>query len=261
MPDQAGGMAEELVPLGPGESPAAGGVDPRGWGVVAGDGTWLGSVSGVLVDRVSGQPRYLEVAMDPSVARQPGGRPAYIPAAEARMDDVAGRVHLDAVEGAVAHLLPAQPSGASAQASPLTRAMAADDAPAVAADQNEVRMQVSEEKLEIGKRVVTAGEVRVHKHVQLEQVREVVPLMREDVTVERRPLPEGAGLEPRQEGDTLYVPIVEEELVIQKRLVAREELVIRKRQVIEEQVVEETLRRETVEVLDRNAEPMGESGR
>lgn len=257
MPDQAGGMSEDLVPMGDG--PAAGGVDPRGWGVVAGDGTWLGSVAGVLVDRVSGEPRYLEVAMDPSVARQPGGRPAFIPAGEARMDTVAGRVHLDGVEGTVAHLLPAHPAAPGAQASPLTAAIA--DAPVLPANQDEVRMQVSEEELEIGKRVVSAGEVRVHKHVQLEQVREVVPLMREDVTVERRPLPAGAGLEPRQEGDTLYVPIVEEELVIQKRLIAREELVIRKRQVIEEQVVEETLRRENVEVVNHNAEPLDGSAR
>ena len=119
-------------------------------------------------------------------------------------------------------------------------------------------MQISEEELEIGKRVVSAGEVRIHKHVQTQQVREVVPVMREDVTVERRPLPDGAGLEPRQEGDTWFVPIVEEELVIQKRLVAREELVIRKRQVVEEQVVEETLRRETPEVLGPDDVPLEE---
>jgi uncharacterized protein (TIGR02271 family) len=258
MSDQSGGMSENLVPLGDVGAPA-GDADPRGWGVVAGDGTWLGNVAGVLLDRASGQPRWVEVALEPSVARQQGGRSAYVAAAEARMDTVARRVHLDGVEGTLAHLLPGTPDGPGAAPSPLEAATA--DAPALPADQDELRMRVSEEELEIGKRVVSTGEVRVHKTVQLEQVREVVPLMREDVTVERRPLPPGAGLEPRREGDTLYVPIVEEELVIQKRLVAREELVIRKRQVMEEQVVEETLRRESVEVLGPDDTPLDRPAR
>ncbi|HEY7768293.1 DUF2382 domain-containing protein, partial [Longimicrobium sp.] len=50
------------------------------------------------------------------------------------------------------------------------------------------------------------------------------------------------------EGDITYIPILVEELVIQKRLVAHEELVIRKTRVTEEQVVEEELRREVPEI-------------
>jgi uncharacterized protein (TIGR02271 family) len=248
MADEASGTREDLVSMGEAPGAPPGGADPRGWGVVAGDGTWLGDVADVLLDRAAGEPRYIAVLLEPSVARQPGGRVVFVRAGEARLDAAARRVHLDGVEGTVAHLLPANPADEPAlQPSPLTAAVA--DAPVLPADENEVRMQVSEEELEIGKRVVSAGEVRIHKRVQTERVREVVPVMREDVTVERRPVPPGAGLEPRQEGDTWYVPIVEEELVIQKRLVAREELVIRKRHVVEEQVIEETLRRETPEVL------------
>lgn len=266
MADEARGMGEDLVSVG--EAGAAGDVDPRGWGVVAGDGTWLGSVSDLLLDRATGGPRYLAVALEPSIARQPGGRRVFVPAGDARLDPAASRVHLDTVEGTMAHLLPEHPADAPALPSPLAAAEAADAAAvrasaaagtaATASADGEVRMQISEEELDIAKRVVSAGEVRVHKHVTTERVREVVPVMREDVTVERRALPAGAGLEPRQEGDTWYVPIVEEELVIQKRLVAREELVIRKRQVMEEQVIEETLRRETPEVLVPDATPLDE---
>lgn len=255
----ADGLSEDLVSIGDGSAPA-GEPDLRGWGVVAGDGTWLGNVADVLLDRASGTPAYISVALEPSLARQPGGRPAFIRASEARLDFTARRVHLDGVQGTLAHLLatrPGEPAGA--EPSPLTTAIA-DARPAegtvVADGEGEVRVQLSEEELEIGKRIVGAGEVRVHKHVQTQQVREVVSVMREDVTVERRPLAEGAGLEPRQEGDVWYIPIVEEELVIQKRLVAREELVIRKRQVMEEQVVEETLRRETPEVLGPDDVPL-----
>jgi uncharacterized protein (TIGR02271 family) len=257
----ADGSNDNLVSIGDGSVSTAT-MDLRGWGVVAGDGTWLGNVGDVLLDRDSGEPHYIAVALEPSVARQPGGRPAYVRASEARLDPAARRVHLDGVEGTLAHLMATRPGDQAGVApSPLTAAVAAQAPSTIPAAEGEVRMQLAEEELEIGKRIVGAGEVRVHKRVQTQQVREVVPVTREDVTVERRPLAEGAGLEPRQEGDTWFIPIVEEELVIQKRLVAREELVIRKRQVVEEQVVEETLRRETPEVLGPGDAPLDDDPR
>lgn len=257
MADGENETRDDVVSAAEAPNPPAGDADPRGWGVVAGDGTWLGNVADLHLDRASGEPRYLELLLEPSIARQPGGRRVFVPADTARLDAAARRVHLDAVEGLSAHLLPTSPGAAATPSiSPYPSTQSAAAAPTVAAE-GEVRMQLSEEELRIERRVVEAGEVRVRKQVEARQVREVVPVMREDVTVDRRPLPPGAGLEPRQEGDTWYIPIVEEELVIQKRLVAREELVIRKRQVMGEQVVEETLHRESPEVLGADAEPLG----
>lgn len=114
---------------------------------------------------------------------------------------------------------------------------------------SEERVVLSEEELVVGKREVPVGEVVVQKHIEEQVIRQTIPVTREKVDVERRPLPPGAGLEPRTEGDVMYIPLVEEELVVTKRLVAREELVIRKTRVIEEQVVEETVRRERAEVI------------
>ena len=251
MADGESESREELVSAA--EAPNPPDDDPRGWGVVAGDGTWLGNVADLHLDRASGEPRYLEVLLEPSIARQPGGRRVFVAADTARMDATARRVHLDAVEGLSAHLLPTRPGDEPATSPHPYHAAPPAASAAPAAAEGEVRMQLSAEELRIERRTVEAGEVRVRKHVETEQVREVVPVMREDVTVERRPLPPGAGLEPRQEGDTWFIPIVQEELVIQKRLVAREELVIRKRQVMGEQVVEETIRRESPEVLAPDA--------
>lgn len=267
----------DLVSLDEAKGQAGGEADVRGRTVFGGDGSLLGEVADVLVDRTSGEPRYLAVALEASVARQKGGKRVFVPFSAARVD---GRsVYLDAVTGLAAPDLPTVPTDA-----PLpTRAAgfgAALDATKTIADRplertagdvgvaggagelreaGEARMTVSEEELLLEKRVVPAGEVRIEKHIETERVREVVPVMREDVTVERRPLPPGAGLEPRTEDGVIYVPIVEEELVITKRLVAREELVIRKTQVTEEQVVEETLRRERAEVVEESqrAEPGG----
>ena len=247
----------DLVPLGEGGA-AGGNADLRERPVFGGDGTLLGRVAEVLGDRASSQARYLGIALDPSIARQPGGKRVFVPFEAARLDETR-RVYLDGVTGLAAPDLPAHPTDgplpAASGLAALSTAPAASyttrlDRRLEDEAAEEARITLSEEELEIGKEVVSAGEVRVRKHVETERVRETVPVMREDVTVERRPLPPGAGLEPRFEGDVVYVPIVEEELVIQKRLVAREELVIRKRRVTEEQVVEETLRRERAEVIE-----------
>lgn len=223
--------------------------DVRGWLVIAGDGTMLGTVA----DRVAGPDAagqdHLAIALDASVARRPGGKTVYVPFSAVRLDPVVSRVHLDGVSGEAAARLPAQPVDVPVPEPRSADASAGAPAAAERVVDGEARIVVSEEQLQVGKRIVEAGEVRIRKHVEAEQVRETVSVMREDVTVERRPLPPGAGLEPRTEGDTLYVPIVEEELVVTKRLVAREELVIRKRQVMEEQVIEETLHHERAEVL------------
>jgi uncharacterized protein (TIGR02271 family) len=256
------GSTEELVSLGELGAGADLGLTSRP--VFAGDGTLLGEVADVLGDVRGDGPRYLAVQLEAAVARQLGGKRVYVPFASARVDE-SQRVHLDTVTGESAVTHPPPPTEtptADADATVLDRARAADSlagagiapiaetaAPATRELQGgEERIVLSEEELMVGKREVSAGEVVVHKHMEEQVVRQTVPLMREHVEVERRPVPPGVGLEPRTEDGVLYVPIVEEELVITKRLVAREELVIRKTRITEDQVIEETLRRERAEV-------------
>ena len=57
---------------------------------------------------------------------------------------------------------------------------------------------------------------------------------------------------PTMNGDEIRIPVYEEELVVEKRIVAKEELVIRKDVVSGEQVVEADLRKERVEVNDNS---------
>jgi uncharacterized protein (TIGR02271 family) len=252
------GATEDLVPIGEHARGGDAETDVRDWRVIAGDGSVLGTVADVLLDRTSGEPRFLAIALDASVARTQGGKRVYVPFSAARADRETRWVHLDGVTGTSAPILPAFPTEdvALAAAPPLPEARsetvaALDAAPPPHPEMvdGEARVTLSEEVLEVGTRTVEAGEVRVTKTVETEIVRETVPVMREDVTVERRPLPPGAGLEPRVEGDEIHVPIVEEEIVVTKRLVAREELVIRKRQVVQDEVVEAEVRKERAEVL------------
>jgi uncharacterized protein (TIGR02271 family) len=95
----------------------------------------------------------------------------------------------------------------------------------------QVVIPVVKEELRVGKRVVETGRVRVHKTVSERE--EVIdePLMREEYDVERVPVDEfvDGPVGPRYEGETLVVPVLEEVLVVEKRLVVREELRITRR--------------------------------
>lgn len=120
------------------------------------------------------------------------------------------------------------------------------DAPAV--------IPVIEEELVAGAREVKTGTVRVSKHV--EEVRKIVtaPAVHDVVEVNRIPVNRVVDAIPkmREEGDVLIVPVVEEELVVQKRLVLKEEIHIRRKRATERVSKEVTLEREraTVERLD-----------
>jgi len=86
------------------------------------------------------------------------------------------------------------------------------------------------EELELGKRAISTGGVRVQRHV-LEQEEEIdMPLLSEHVQVRRVLLDrEVEGPLPiREEGDTLIIPVVEEVLVISRRFRLKEEVHVRK---------------------------------
>ncbi len=116
-------------------------------------------------------------------------------------------------------------------------------------DQDELRVQRSEEELRAGVREREAGKVNVRKRVRTERERMAVPRRREEVNVERVPVNEPASEEEIGE-DEVVIPVVEEEIVVQKRPVVREEIRVRKDIVEEEEVVEADLRKEEVEVED-----------
>jgi uncharacterized protein (TIGR02271 family) len=111
------------------------------------------------------------------------------------------------------------------------------------------RLTVSEEQLAVGKRQVPAGEVGVRKNVETRHVEQEVPLMREEVSVERRPLSADAATgDIRINDGEIRVPVMREEAVVEKRLVPTEEIIIRKTAVRDTKTVAADLRRERVDV-------------
>lgn len=109
---------------------------------------------------------------------------------------------------------------------------------------------VIQETIRVEKREFESGKVVVHKTVIEHDEAVEVLLRQQDLSVERVPIGRVVQEAPqtRQEGDTLIVPILEEVLVVEKRLVLKEELHIRKQssERLEQQTVR--LRSEKVEI-------------
>ncbi len=118
--------------------------------------------------------------------------------------------------------------------------------------EDELRVQRVEEELRAGTRKREAGGVRVRKQVRTDRERLAVPKKRQEVRVERVPVEEGAAVsEPETGEDEIRIPVIEEEIVIEKRPVVKEEIRLRKEVVEEEEVVEEDVRKEEVDIDDQ----------
>ena len=91
---------------------------------------------------------------------------------------------------------------------------------------DEAVVPVLAEELDVQKRAVPTGAVRVHRRV-LEHEEDIeMPLVREHLDIRRVIFNEDVDgpLPVRQEGDTIIVPIVEEVLLVQKRYRLKEEV-------------------------------------
>jgi uncharacterized protein (TIGR02271 family) len=116
-------------------------------------------------------------------------------------------------------------------------------------DEDELRVQRSEEELRAGTREREAGAMKVRKRVRTDREQIEVPTKHEEVTVERVPV-EGEATEAQIGEDEVSVPVTEEEVVVDKRAVAKEEIRLRKDVVEDNEVVEEDVRREEIDVED-----------
>jgi uncharacterized protein (TIGR02271 family) len=110
-------------------------------------------------------------------------------------------------------------------------------------------MQLKEERLRPEKETVKAGEVALRKDVVTEQKSMDVPVKHEEVVVERRPV---EGRRPAtgdiREGESIRVPVREEQVRLEKETVVTEEVKLGKRPVTETERVTGTVRREEARV-------------
>ena len=121
--------------------------------------------------------------------------------------------------------------------------------PVSATSEGSDRLQLREEELEVEKERVQVGEVRLRKEVVTEQRNIEVPVTREEVVIERHAAaagkPAGGAI---GEGEEVRIPLMEEEVRVEKTPIVREEVSIRKRQVQDTERVSETVRREEARI-------------
>ncbi|HVG19157.1 MAG TPA: YsnF/AvaK domain-containing protein [Blastocatellia bacterium] len=134
-----------------------------------------------------------------------------------------------------------------------------------AGKQGEIRVPVVEEDLEVGKREVRRGGVRVYNRMTETPVEKDVHLREEHVSVERRPVDRPvseADFDSLQEG-TIEVTETAEEPVIAKRARVAEEVVINKEVNERTETVRDSVRRTDVDVeeLDTNTKTSSKKAR
>lgn len=251
-------MAHSHHDLGPDMKPLSeisnytiekGDPDPRGYSVVSADGTTIGRVQDLIVDTSAMKVRYLVVDRnDESNTATGSDRSILLPAEGVDVRDSANQVIARSYTGTEA-----------AYARGTTGTTTDRDYTDRDTTDRERTLTRSEEELHVGKREVSRGEVRVGKHVETERVSEPVTRRHEEVYVERRPVESGARASADMSDDEVRIPLMEEELVVEKRPVVKEELVVGKRVVEERDTVEAEVRREEFDI-DENVRTTTRTG-
>jgi uncharacterized protein (TIGR02271 family) len=94
---------------------------------------------------------------------------------------------------------------------------------------DDIVLPLHAEEIAVGKERINTGTVRVSTVTRKREEMVEELLAREDVEVERRPVGKPVDHAPavRRAGDTVIIPVVEEVLVVTRRLVVKEEIWIR----------------------------------
>ena len=124
---------------------------------------------------------------------------------------------------------------------------------------DDLRIPIIEEEARVVKRATDIERVTVRVAAEEEQVFLRDELRHEQVDVARVPVGREVAEAPpiRTEGDLTIVPVLEERLVVEKRLFLVEELHLRRRTVTEEVELPTTLRRTRVDVERRKPDEEG----
>jgi uncharacterized protein (TIGR02271 family) len=126
---------------------------------------------------------------------------------------------------------------------------------------DEAVIRLAAETLNVGKRVVETGRVRVRRTTTERTQKVNIPLASEIVEIRRVPIGKQVKKAPRvrETADEIIIPVVEEVVFFERRLVLKEELHVRKVRSVEKHVEEVTVRVQEATV-DRVAPQSSDDG-
>jgi len=117
-------------------------------------------------------------------------------------------------------------------------------------------MTRSEEQLHVGTETRETGRARLRKFIVTENVTKTVPVSREEVRLEREPITDANRGDALAGGDITEeeheLTLNEERVVVDKETVPVERVRVDKETVTDEQQVDETVRKEQVELEDQS---------
>lgn len=234
--------------------------------VVDAEGNKVGPVEHMWVDGATGRPEFLAVKSGSFL-----GSTHIVPVAGARIDEGRRQMRLpyrdDQIKNAPHFDKDAELSddderrvydyyGLERSTAPSPSGLAAGagmrrEAPEMrTSGQDQQTIPLAEEELEVGKRPVEAGRVRLRKVIRTEHVSQPVELRREEVHVERVPA-SGEQVPPNAfQEQEIEVPVRREEPVVEKEAHLTGQVRVGKTAETERRTVEGDVRREDVE-LDR----------
>jgi uncharacterized protein (TIGR02271 family) len=223
-----------------------------------------GSLLSVLVDDEQAADRAAEIMNRNNIVDIDQRGAQYRQAGWSRFDPDAAPSDLavDAPDGATMHTMVTETMPVSTQSGIETTLLTTGARPANPQQGDTVRVPVVEEELQIGKRAVERGGVRVYQRIVETLVNQQVTLRDETVRVERRPVDR-----PVAEADfaqirqgTVEIREHHEQAVVQKQARIVEEVRITKE--VEQRVatVQDTVRRTDVDVEEIAATPQNTSG-
>jgi uncharacterized protein (TIGR02271 family) len=127
-------------------------------------------------------------------------------------------------------------------------------------EQEVAAIPLAEERVSVTKREVETGRLRIQISVEERQDHVPVELSHDDVEIERVAVNKVVSQLPsvRLEGATTIIPVVEEVVVMERRLVVVEEIHVRRKSTTETKQIPVTLRSEQVRI-DRSGELGGNS--
>lgn len=130
----------------------------------------------------------------------------------------------------------------------------------MAEEQEVAAIPLVEERVAIGKRQVETGRYRVRISVEEREERVPVELSHDEVEIERVPKNVAVDELPsvRLEGTTTIIPVVEEVVVVEKRLMLVEEIHVRRRSAVETEEIPVRLRAEQAAVEREGADGEGD---
>jgi uncharacterized protein (TIGR02271 family) len=108
----------------------------------------------------------------------------------------------------------------------------------------------SEEELKVGTERGRRGRAGVRKRVETEQVERTVPVEREELRVEREPIPASERGQAELGEDEQTIELHEERPVVDKQVVPKERIQVGKEVVTDEEQISEEVRKEKLDVDD-----------